>query len=152
MATRKENVQLKGRLVTNPAQPDWENGPGTVFRFVEEDFKRDAEGKLERDEKGHPVVAKRAFHDAVVWRGPLAERINDTLRSGDSFLAVADLNFKTFTDNEGKERTSHEFVVKALGPDIMSGRVSINRAQQAPAATQAPQVQPVVEPSVAPAR
>ena len=84
MATTKENIPLKGRLVSDPERSEHENGPKLRFRFVEEDYKRE-NGQLVRDENGYPVVSHRAFHDAVVWYVPLADRIEGTLRSGDAF-------------------------------------------------------------------
>ena len=49
MATTKENIPLKGRLVTDPERLDHENGPKIRFRFVEEDYKRE-NGQLVRDD------------------------------------------------------------------------------------------------------
>ena len=114
MATTKENIPVKGRLVSDPARSEHENGPKLRFRFVEEDFKRE-NGQLVRDENGYPVVSHRAFHDAVVWYGPLADRIEGTLRSGDAFVATGDLRFSTFEDRDGNSRSSHEFAIQAIG-------------------------------------
>ncbi|WP_187432679.1 single-stranded DNA-binding protein [Agromyces mariniharenae] len=136
MATTKENIPLKGRLVSDPARSEHENGPKLRFRFVEEDFKRE-NGQLVRDENGYPVVSHRAFHEAVVWYGPLADRIEGTLRSGDAFVATGDLRFSTFEDKDGNSRSSHEFAIQAIGADLASGRVVIERGPKAPAPAQA---------------
>lgn len=141
MATTKENIPLKGRLVTNPERLEHDNGPKIRFRFVEEDYKRE-NGQLVRDETGYPVVSNIAFHDAVVWHEPLAERIASTLRSGDAFVATGDLKFSTYEDKDGNTRPSHEFALRAIGADLASGRVVIDRAPKAATAAAEQQLAP----------
>lgn len=136
MATTKENIPLKGRLVSDPERSEHENGPKLRFRFVEEDYKRE-NGQLVRDDNGYPVASHRAFHDAVVWYGPLAERIESTLRSGDAFVATGDLRFSTYEDKDGNSRSSHEFAIQTIGADLASGRVVIERGPKAPAPARA---------------
>lgn len=148
MSTVKHDIPLKGRLVANPEAGSGEKGPVSRFRFVEEDYARDADGNLLRDGDGYPEVQNSVFHDAVVWYPNLGERVNATFTKGDAFLAIADLRFSSYEDKEGKTRDTHEFVIKQIGADISSGRVSISKAPKAQAEqTTTVQTEPVASPT-----
>lgn len=93
------------------ADPDFtvsQNGNGRLkLRVIAKDRKRDANGNWT---DGDPW-----FGDLVVW-GKTAENLFESVAKGDSVVvANAKAEMHKFTDKEGNERTSYQYVADAIG-------------------------------------
>lgn len=148
MATKKENISVCGRIGSDFTIPTSQGAPKLKFSVVETDYERDEQGNFVIDpDTGHWVVKTAVWYQFATWNERLAETIQQTLRKGDSIVAVGDLSFSNYTDKHGSERTSMQLEPHTIGPDIRSGRVTLDRTptHQAVAPTQSVSATPTVD-------
>jgi len=159
MATTKKDIVLVGRIADDPEFTPAADGKQSRLNFgiVENDYQR-VDGEFVRDDAGHAVATNSVYHPAVIFGG-LAERAADTFQKGDAVISVGDLKFESYTETaSSKKRTSHNFIVRSIGPNLSSSTVEIKRGPRADAqagvsgnASDAWNQAPAAAPSAAPA-
>lgn len=95
-------------IVNDPEFTVSQNGNGRLkLRVIAKDRKRDANGNWT---DGDPW-----FGDLVVW-GKTAEHLFESVAKGDSIVvANAKAEMHKFTDKEGNERVSYQYVADSVG-------------------------------------
>lgn len=67
-----------------------------------------------------------SFFNFTAWRD-LAENMAATLRKGMRVVATGRLEQKNWTDKEGKERTTFDFVIDEIGPSLRWATADVTR-------------------------
>jgi single-strand DNA-binding protein len=82
--------------------------------------------KVAGDWKGELV---KEFFELVAF-GDLAQHVSISLVKGDRVLCIGEGEIETWTDSQGRERTTKKILLRALGPDLKFRTVTLERAKR----------------------
>ncbi|WP_051111867.1 single-stranded DNA-binding protein [Sciscionella marina] len=115
-------LTVVGNVATEPVlRKTAEQIPVANFRLASTERRFDKE-------LGQWVDGDTLFIAVTCWR-KLAERVGETLRTGDPVLVTGKIVTKSF-EHEGNMRTVTEMTGYAIGPNIARCSVSVRRANQ----------------------
>jgi len=114
------NIQVKGNVGSDPELKFSKSNTAFVTLSV---------AYTPRSKQGDQWVDGETMWFRVVQFGTKAEATVDAIKKGDSVIVTGELKQSTYTDKEGKEKTSLEIVADQIGllPRLVKGnKVSTN--------------------------
>jgi single-strand DNA-binding protein len=117
------NVTAEGNLTETPGQRTMPSGVvKSWFRIASSKRRQDPQTNEWQD-------AETVFINVVCW-GPLAGRVAQCLRKGDSVVVAGRLMMREFDDRDGAKRQAFEILARAVGPNLSRTPVDIIRPQR----------------------
>jgi single-strand DNA-binding protein len=119
------NIQVKGNVGQEPELKFSKNNMAFVTLSV---------AYTQRTKQGEQWVDGETMWFRVVQFGTKAEATVDAIKKGDSVIVTGELKQSTYTDKEGKEKTSLEIVADQIGllPRLVkSNKVSTDNNEEA---------------------
>ena len=105
MSNAKNTVHLLGHLGKDVELQDFSSGSKkATISLATSDFYKNADGEL---------VSNTQWHNVVAW-GKTAEFMSNTLSKGEQVAITGSINYRSYKDKNGENRTITEILVSSF--------------------------------------